>query len=143
MGMMTQKYKPDGFLYWAIISWREPQVQHGPVKYGPRTHWNPATCGNDNEEGNFFVPGQDYTILPTIRVENYRDGMEDYHYYLLLEKLIREKQGKAASALLKKAREALTVPESIVKNTSVYTTDADAIRAERSRIAGLIEALQK
>lgn len=143
MGMMTQKYKPDGFLYWAIISWQEPQLKLGPVNCGPRTHWNPSTCQNDNEEGNFFVPGRNYTILPTIRVENFRDGMEDYHYYLLLEKLIRKRQGKAAPSLLRKAQEALNVPESLVKSTGSYTTDTEAIRAERSKIAGLIEALQK
>ena len=69
-----------------------PRVRSGlgAVADGPRTNWNPATCNTDNEEGNLFVPGRDLKILPTIRIENFRDGVEDLWYYRMLEKLVKQ-----------------------------------------------------
>ena len=88
MGAMAQKYRPDGFLYWSVIAWT-PRIRSGlgAVSDGPRTNWDPATCYTDNEEGNLFVPGKNYRILPTIRVENFRDGVEDFNMMRLTEKL--------------------------------------------------------
>lgn len=145
MGMMTQKYKPEGFLYWSLIAWRSKQLEGGPVQYGPRTHWNPNT-GIENEEGNFFVPGRDRILLPTIRVENFRDGVEDLWYYTLLQQSlakVKTSGKKVPTDLINAVEAALNVPDSIVKNTKSYTTDPDQIRAERLKIAKLIEALQE
>lgn len=101
MGIMTQKYQPEGFLYWALISWPKKQLAAGPVTNpGPKTEWNPNTCGQDNEEGNFFVPGANGSFYPTIRAENFRDGVEDLWYYRILEKRIRDKRRQAPAELI-------------------------------------------
>lgn len=143
LGMMTQKYKPDGFLHWALNWARKMQEVSGPIMYGPRTTWDPRLdARGDNGEGMLFVPGKDKAILPTIRIENMRDGLEDLWYYKLLEKAIAENP-KADAALLKKAEAALVVPENIVRSSDKYTRYPEIIRSERRKIAELIEKLQK
>lgn len=144
MGAMAQKYRPDGFLYWAVISWRDRvKTGFGPVGEGPRTNWNPATCRTDNEEGNLFVPGRDYQFLPTIRVENFRDGVEDLWYYRLLEKLVRQAEMKPGSdqKLLARSRKALEVPESLVQSTGRYSTDPEKLRSIRRELAECLEQM--
>ncbi len=131
MGAMTAKYQPDGFLYWSIASWRKPD--HHPVEYGPRTDWDPGTYPGDTEEGNLLVPGRDYRILPTIRLENYRDGVEDHWYHELLKRAVAKAGPEAAKAL--------EIPESLVKNGYEYSTDPEAIRAWRRSVAEAIESL--
>lgn len=142
MGAMAQKYRPDGFLYWAVISWRDRvKTGLGPVGEGPRTNWNPATYRTDNEEGNLFVPGRDYQFLPTIRVENFRDGVEDLWYYRLLEKLVRQAEMKPGfdKTLLTRAGKALEVPESLVQSTNRYSTDPEKLRGIRRELAECLE----
>lgn len=143
MGMMSIKYRPDGFLYWSIIAWRNKT--HKIMEYGPRTEWDAATCWNvDNGDGNLFVPGINHTLLPTIRVENYRDGIEDFWYYILLEQYLKQaKKQNVSPVLLQKAEQALTIPESIIKGSTQYTTDPEKIRAERRKVANAIIMLQK
>ena len=141
MGMMSAKYKPEGFLYYSLIIWKQP-----PITEGPRTNWNPATYGTDNEDGNLFVPGKDRQVLPTIRIENFRDGVEDLWYYTLLDEALasaRKNPEKAPPGWIKAAEDALIVPDSIVAGTSSYTTDPERIRKERLKIARLIEAFRK
>ena len=141
MGMMTQKYQPDGFLYWAVTSWRSQK--HEIISYGPRTNWNPETVPGDSEEGNLFGPGLDYTILPTVRVENFRDGLEDHWYYALLAREMKNGTLPMEPELLAEAGEALQVPESIVRSSSEYTVDPLLIRAQRRRVAILLQKLRK
>ena len=146
MGMMTEKYRPDGFLYWSIVSWM-PRVRSGlgAVTDGPRTNWNPATCATDNEEGNLFVPGRDLKILPTIRIENFRDGVEDLWYYRMLEELVKQAEGKSGfdKELLARSQKALTVPESLILSTDQYNTDPEALRSVRRELAECMEEMQK
>lgn len=40
-----------------------------------------------NGMGNYVYPGKDGRILPSLRLENLRDGVEDYEYLVLLKKL--------------------------------------------------------
>lgn len=144
MGAMAQKYRPDGFLYWAVIPWgNRVKTGLGPVGEGPRTNWNPATIGSDNEEGNLFVPGRNYQILPTIRVENFRDGVEDLWYYRLLEKRVRQAEGKLGfdKKLLARSRKALEVPESLVQSTNRYSTDPEKLRGIRRKLAECLEQM--
>ena len=146
MGAMAQKYRPDGFLYWSVIAWT-PRIRSGlgAVSDGPRTNWDPATCYTDNEEGNLFVPGKNYRILPTIRVENFRDGVEDFWYYRILEELVRKrkKMGNGAPSLLARAEKALIVPETLIRSTDDCNTDPEALRSARREVAACIEALQE
>lgn len=139
MGMMTEKYRPDGFLYWAATYWRNNKV---PIGKGPYTNWNPTTCAQaDTSEGNLFAPGENRIILSSIRVENYRDGVEDHWYYTLLSRAVAA--GKGSPEARSTAREALKIPESVIRSTADYSIDPRLIRAERLKAARALEALKQ
>lgn len=51
---------------------------HGIVDDGPFSDWDPRTFANRPGDGSLFYPGPDRPI-PSIRLENIRDGLEDYN----------------------------------------------------------------
>jgi hypothetical protein len=83
---LNRRYGVTGLLYWTTVCWTSPQ----------RNPWDdPGFRLNFNGEGMLFYPGDDAGIegpITTIRLKNLRDGMEDYEYFVLLEKA----KGKAA-----------------------------------------------
>lgn len=129
MGAMTAKYQPGGFLYYAVNRW---PVNEKPISSGPRTDWNPASYKNNNGDGSIMCAGPDGP-LATIRLENIRDGLEDYEYYYRLRELLAQR-GRATIAG--------QVPESVVKNLTSYTSDPTVLLAERQRVAEAILRLQ-
>ena len=131
MGAQTQKFKPDGFLYYATMKWNS----ESPITQGPFTEWTPATgdgqwtcCG-----------GPDLLPLATIRLENFRDGLEDLWYVRELERRFavhKNKNDKWANA----AKAALAVPDEVARSVKDFSTDSDVIYRWRDGIADLIEA---
>jgi len=115
MGAMAAKYRPDGFLYWYANNWPSK-----PIDEGPYTDWDTAWKDN-NGDGQLFANGVNGP-LPTIRLENFRDGLEDYEYYIFLERL-----GGDAS-----------VSPDVVRSLSDYTRDPRTLYRERERIASEI-----
>jgi len=77
---LNRRYGVTGLLYWTTVCWSAP----------PRNPWdNPGFRINFNGEGSLFYPGEDAGIdgpVASIRLKNLRDGMEDYEYFVLLEK---------------------------------------------------------
>jgi hypothetical protein len=78
---LNQRYGVTGLLYWTTVCWTSPQ----------RNPWDdPGFEVQFNGEGALFYPGEDAGIegpVASIRLKNLRDGMEDYEYFALLEKL--------------------------------------------------------
>ena len=121
MGAMTAKYRPDGFLYYALTRW---PLNKKPIDGGPYTDWNPASFQTANGDGSIFCAGPD-GLLGTIRSENFRDGLEDYAYVLELEK----RTGKS-----------LPVPEELVTTMQQFSRDPKLLRAYRHQLAEAIMA---
>ncbi|MBO4620115.1 MAG: DUF4091 domain-containing protein [Victivallales bacterium] len=138
MGAMTAKYRPEGFLYYALTRW--PQ-NRAPIDGGPYTNWNPASYETANGDGSIFCAGPD-GLLGTIRSENFRDGIEDYCYVLELEKRLAAQAETAEPAALAAARAALEVPAELVTTLSEFTHDPAALRAWRHRILQAIDNLK-
>lgn len=137
MGAMTAKYRPDGFLYYAINRW---PVNKAPITSGPYTDWNPASFQTANGDGSIFCAGPN-GIIPTIRAENFRDGLEDFAYVLELENRLKN-AADISEETRKAAEEALQVPEELVKTLSVYSHDPETLRNYRRKIATAIESLK-
>ena len=78
MGVQAIKYRPEGFLYYATAIWRNNK----PVVNGPFTDWNPLSWGGPgneyNGDGSWTIPGPGGKPLETVRLYNFRDGLEDY-----------------------------------------------------------------
>ena len=142
MGAMTAKYRPDGFLYYQISLWPEK-----PLTAKVFTDWIPGgkvAPAGFNGDGSWVCCGPDLTPVSTIRLENFRDGLEDYAYYLILEKLYRQAaQARgltpAQQTWLTAALPALSVPDNVVKSTQDYAVAPEPLLAYRNRLATLIE----
>ncbi|MDD2601005.1 MAG: DUF6067 family protein [Kiritimatiellae bacterium] len=136
MGAMTAKLRPDGFLYYQISIWNSQK----PITDGPFTDWSARSWTTYHGDGAWSCVGPDGTPLPTQRLENFRDGLEDFAYVRILEERMRgQESDPAAAAWLAEARAALAVPETLVANMKEYARDPAALYAWRDRLAELIE----
>ena len=142
MGAMTQKYKPDGFLYYATMTWNSEE----PITKGPFTKWEPKSFSSYHGDGQWTsCGGPDNMPLATLRLENFRDGLEDLWYCKLLEDKVREvEKGEVQLKVnkdewLEKSRELLAVPKDVVNTTTSFSVNPKVIYEWRDAIADLIE----
>jgi hypothetical protein len=140
MGAMTTKYRPDGFLYYQISIWNSD-----PITAGPFTTWDPRSWTTFHGDGSWTCMGPGGTPLPTIRLENFRDGLEDYAYARILEATVAKVEGSAElraarAEWLQQAKALLAVPEEVVKSLTEYTRDPAVLYRYRNRLAAAIES---
>ena len=120
MGALAAKYRPDGFLYWQVSVWNVDK----PLDGGPWTDWNPRTWNGWNGEGGWTCAGPDSTPIPTIRMESFRDGLEDLWYVKLLE----VKTGRPVE-----------VPPELVESNRRFSYDPAVLARWRDALADAIE----
>jgi hypothetical protein len=144
MGAMSHKYRVDGFLYYLVNNGWERNRK--VISSGPYTEWDGASCINSkdkwaNGDGNLIYPGPKRP-LSSIRLENIRDGLEDYEYlHLLAEKVERVSRLPATTArqsFLDQARPLLAVPDAVVRSVVEYTLEPNAVQDWRTQLATLI-----
>jgi hypothetical protein len=141
MGAMTAKYRPDGFLYYQITMWKSRE----PIRTGPFTNWEALSYRTNHGDGSWICMREGGLPVPTIRLENFRDGLEDYAYVRILEEAIRVKEAKGTALSeierqwLTDARTALAVPKELVTSLQEYSHDPARLYEWRERLAGLIE----
>ena len=141
MGAMTAKYRPDGFLYYQTSLWEATE----PIRTGPFTNWSPVSYRSSHGDGSWLCMREGGLPVPTIRLENYRDGLEDYAYVRILEEAIRIKEAKGASLSLAdrkwldEARAVLVVPQTLVASLTEYSRDSGLLQIWREGLAGCIE----
>ena len=122
MGAMAQKYRPDGFLYYQCAIWNSRRC----ITSGPYTDWNPRSFGRYHGDGSWTCAGPDGIPLETIRLANFRDGLEDLAY----ARLIEMKTGRKVE-----------VPSKIVESKTKYTFNPAEIYEWRDRMADELESL--
>ena len=150
MGMMTARYRPDGCLYYAMLGFNRPNrsplnVNTQYLTTGPFTSWNPKSFAENHGDGNLVYPGADGSPISSFRLENFRDGLEDFAYYTILESRINDLRSVDQPTAqqrqwLTAAEKLLVVPEDLVKATNIYTRDPAAIQQYRQAIADAIVA---
>lgn len=152
LGAMSFKYKAGGFLYYAVSNWgyNTGLPKNTPITSGPYTSWSPIVGWADSSNGWIDGDGQLYCAgppevgpLPTIRLENIRDGLEDYEYLYKLKTLAaliaRCPSGDPAQqTFLQNAASLLAVPSHIVTTIAIYTRDPGALYAYRRQLAEAI-----
>lgn len=142
MGMQTAKYKPDGYLYYAVDRW---PLNKAPITSGPYTDWNPQSIGGANGDGSVMCAGPDGP-LATIRLENIRDGIEDDQYFWLLSEDIAKLKASSspnAAAALKQAEAAEDIGPKVVADMTHFTKSPEVLLAKRKQVAEAILAAQK
>ena len=81
------RYQYTGWLHWELNVWSN---NVDGDKRWPEVPWNPARSGVRNGEVGRIYPGPDATPLPSVRLENMRDGIEDYDVMWLLREQARK-----------------------------------------------------
>jgi hypothetical protein len=110
-----------GLLYWTTTNWSST-----------RDVWtNPLTYGDQyNMEGSLLYPGVDVGVegfIPSIRLKQIREGLEDYEYFTILA---QRRSRSVAEDVVKK----------IARNWHDWDTDARHLLRARAEIAKLILA---
>ena len=159
MGAATTRQRPDGFLYYQISLWNSPQC----ITSGPFTDWTPRSWTKYHGDGCWTCAGPDGRPLHTVRLENFRDGLEDYAYAKLLEQKLKELMQNAECTMhnegvppaqplnrstaqplnradwVRRAQSALAVPGDVMKSMTQFTGDPAAVLRWRDEMADLIE----
>ena len=114
----TYMYDVKGLLYWTVTEW-----------YSGR-EWRTMDVAQPYGDGRLIYCGSKYNIrgpISTIRLEQVRDGIEDYQYMAMIEELYGSEK----------------VDELIAKVTTDvldYTDDSEVLRSVRNEMGELIEA---
>jgi hypothetical protein len=136
MGAATWHYQPDGFLYYRVAGWTYNERK---ITSGPMTSWLPRYHPRlPDGDGTIICAGPDGP-LTTIRLENIRDGLEDYEYWWVLRDLVTrcEATGQAPPE-----KALLEVPEGLLKDIRTYSEDPAVLYKTRQQVAEAIEDLQ-
>jgi hypothetical protein len=133
MGPAAYQSKTDGFLYYCANKW---VMDTTPITSGPFTSWTlqNQTTGTIWGEGALFCASPNGP-LSGIRLENYRDGMQDYEYCRILAHLVAPLSG-STDARVTAAKGLLSV------TWNIWNNDASVYESERSRLADAILSLQ-
>ncbi|GAA2756376.1 DUF4091 domain-containing protein [Actinopolymorpha rutila] len=140
MGPMSYQAGVEGVLYYATNRWLLDQHAEQPlVDDGIFSRFDPVTFGTTAGDGSLFYPGPDGPMA-SIRIENFRDGMEDYNLLWTLRNTLSE-HPNAPVGLREQAQELLTAQD-VVTSARRFTEDPTTYRTWRHRVAGVIERLQ-
>jgi hypothetical protein len=136
---MEKGYGIEGNLYWGTNYWRNNS------NYALRDIWHdPAQSGDCNGDGLLVYPGLSFGIdgpISTLRLENIREGEEEYEYLWLFEQqiaLYNAQYGKSvdSQALLERYYQKLFT--GILPNT-----DPVVFASTREELLGALERIQK
>lgn len=133
MGAQSVRMRPDGFLYYQISIWNAVK----PIVSGPYTQWPARSWTTYNGDGACTCVGPGGMPLSTIKLENFRDGLDDYAYAMMLERML--KSGKGDVAWRTQAKAALAVPRELMKTMTSYSYDPEKLYCWRDVMADLIE----
>ena len=125
MGAQAVKYRPDGFLYYQVSIWNSLAPIDGSDTF---TTWDPRSWTRFHGDGSWFCCGPEGRPCATVRIENFRDGLEDYACALEYERVT----GRKAD-----------VPPEVVKSVYQYTDDPAVLSAWRDAMAEAIEATHR
>jgi hypothetical protein len=135
------------------LEWMTKDVQE-KVKKGarwPEVPWIPyfrsvvrkdASPSTTNGGGNMMYPGPDFQPIPSIRLKNLRDGMQDYEYFVILKNNIEKlKKIDPKDELAAEAEIALSLDE-VLKGAVEYTKKPEEINKKKIELANLIVKTQ-
>lgn len=135
IGWLSWKMGVSGFEYWSADSWGQDLKHLGahPFLTKVETNWKANTFGKYNGDGYLLYPGPNGSVLSSIRLENLRDGIEDYEMLGLLRD--RVAQAKSKGVDVSEAEKLLAIDNSVCRSDLTYTHDPQVLLTERRRVA--------
>mgnify|MGYP003635422959 CR=1 FL=1 len=138
---MLKKYEVDGTnSWWGTVCWRNEME-------------DPWTRGEGGSGVLLYPPrdAEEQGPIESIRWELFRQGMQDYEYFVLAERLVDQLEAAGDSESATIGREAVEKGLSLVyhwprvrpANDEPYTLNVSDVRASRRALADAIEAMQK
>jgi hypothetical protein len=135
MGPLSHQSGVDGVLYYNVDRWQN----HPLLTDGIYSNWDPATFSTTAGDGSLFYPGKDGP-LPSIRLSNFRDGMQDYNMLDVLAQRIAHATHASPSEIAH--AKALLSAQSVVRNDTDYTEDPGVYAKWRDQVADEIVRLR-
>ena len=121
LGWMTHLYRADGLLYWHVNFWNGSCVDETDT-FLPT--WKTYSSLHMPCDGVLLYPGKEH-ILPSIRLAQIRDAVEDYEWLRL-----------AGTLALPDAVDA--VGKTLIRSLTDFMRDPEKLRAARQELARLI-----
>ena len=147
-------YGLDCFEHWGTnYYWRNIKQGKPMSEKWPNVPWDYRTYHFFNGEGQLIYPGPNGTPYSSIRLENFRDGMDDYEYLFKLRELLSIYDKDNSNIHLNEYRQLLNPENYLLKkypreiklsleNTLLYPNQPERILEMREKIANAIEKLQ-
>ncbi|MCP4641488.1 MAG: DUF4091 domain-containing protein [bacterium] len=157
----TWKYDIEGILVWATNLWTTgaayPDKPQNPyedtmswvhgygTKKGEKKPWG-------NGDGRFVYPPEIAADanppgpvldgpVSSIRWEILRDGIEDYEYFTILERLLDEQRDSLSKRKARKYERLLEIPDEITSDLKTFSKDPKIYEKRRDEVARAIETL--
>ena len=147
IGILSYLHGVEGILYWCVN--REWQTNMDIREQWPDAAWKShiyhAHTGkrkHKNGMGNLVYPGRGGVLHASLRLENLRDGLEDYEYMRALCDAVERLEATDAAAagkLLPVARELRTPPSNVATAIDDWSRDPRPLLQYRERVARMIE----
>jgi hypothetical protein len=131
MGAKAARWRPDGFLYYQIAYFNSLDC----ITSGPYTSWDPRSWWREHGDGTWVAVGPGGIPLSTLRLENFRDGIEDLWYAELLRKKL---ESSPDAPWAQRAKELLAVPRSVVDTLENYTDSEKDVYRWRNEMADIL-----
>jgi len=147
-------YGVDGFEHWSTnYFWRNVHEGEPMDHKWPYIPWDYRTYYYYNGEGQLVYPGPGGVVYSSIRLENFRDGMEDYEYLCKLRELLLAAYNNQDNPEMNEFRQLLKPEDYLLiknprkikvtlENTLRYPDQPEKILETREKIAEAIEKLQ-
>ncbi|MHC4874080.1 MAG: glycoside hydrolase domain-containing protein [Planctomycetota bacterium] len=130
----------DGMLIFAMTGVPKSNIKKSQDKRWPHTEW---LADQSRGCGTLVYPGPDKELIPSIRLANIRDGLDDYEYFYLLNKLSAQLDNNNHKSLIAEIKKTLLIEEDIIKDVYVWTKDQEVLEKKRMQLAGLIVRVNK
>ena len=135
---LAWRFQYTGWLHWELNCWYKNM---GGEERWPEIPWDPARNGVRNGELGRIYPGPDATPLPSVRLENMRDGIEDYDYFWILNGICEKlPDGDPRKASARKLMDEAIM--TLCPSRAQFERDPEKVLAIHERLGRTIEELQ-
>jgi hypothetical protein len=141
---MTWRFNLDGLLYWGLDVFGDTNINSTAIPKWPASSWSMQGYPYSPGDGALMYPGPNGQPWSSVRLEQLRDGLEDYEYLALLSKSIKYLsivQPTNMASLKTQAQNLLSGVSNLVATPINFTHDFQDISNYRESIAGLLEQI--